>query len=152
MKYLFLTNDEAKALLALATGKKVSFQFYHDSLNDLTLYAWPKKTGSDTNTDADGIILHKGKDTAVNIDGKNVLLGNLHLGPVHFKTLSDVCQSNKFAYIIFYPVIGLIDNSAISHVYYDIYGDYVLPAVFKILPLAQLITSTKNPSPPRPSN
>jgi hypothetical protein len=150
MKYLFLNNNEAKALIALATGQRISFQFYHDSSNDLTLCAWPKKLLTKTNVDADRTVLHIGKDTTTNIDGKDVLLGNLHLGPNHFPIFKSVCESNKYPYISFYPIIGQIDSSTIFHIYYDIYGsDGETFDIEKAKLLQAFITTTKNPSPPR---
>ena len=150
---LSLNSDQMGDLLKLAKDLIITFQFYHNSSNALTLYAWPKRKDRDDNEDSDGIILTVNEQVD-DLAGKNVLLASFRLGKKkdRFKKLSDAYYNQHYAYYQFRASIEPVESSGVGsgvglHVCYEIWGadkDSEL-----ISTAAVRITNTKNPSPPR---
>ncbi|WPU91670.1 hypothetical protein SNE25_20335 [Mucilaginibacter sabulilitoris] len=154
-KTLYLSKEETKNLLTSTSGAehKIIFQFYLNSSNELTLYAWPKKRANDENNNADLKELHIGKDKEIKLNGQNVLLGNLNLAKKRIDTiLNDLNNTTKnYKYIIFDPVMKTIGSSPINHLHYTIYG--ITGDITSLASLTKTrITDTRNPSPPRKVN
>ncbi|MDN3550497.1 hypothetical protein [Mucilaginibacter aquaedulcis] len=143
--HLYLTQAQMGRLLTKATDWVITFQYYHNSSNELTLYAWPKKINMNNNHFNDGEILKVNK-AYKDLTGQKVLLASFHLSNDRFKTLLDSNRTGHYKFYQFHAKIKSVGLFGVgSYVYYEIWG---ADKDNKIISAAK-ITDTPNPSPPR---
>jgi hypothetical protein len=142
---LYLNNRELKKLLDDSpSDKRIVFQFFHDKSGGLILHAWSREGQKFDKGKSIG--LHYTNLSYASIAGKDVHLGNLHVG-------RDGCDSLvsliTMPYIVFCPEIT---RGHTPQVIYNIYGCSSLQSSCCDATKAVGKVITANPSPPRPAD